>query len=226
MDDRWEFVDPEAGSGSLTFDADLTHDVSLEGVYDNLALLFEPPLQEPVRGYLKITGTGPEGEMVLLDIEITEDTGSLDIEYDGLSFLSFAVPIGEEAAPYSPGFALQHGAVFDHTERFEGGLVVISWTLYLDLDDCGRQKIEDQCRRELAEMIEVCQTLEDWMVGSTIGADAPPEFTCGAADCSDAIDAAEQRGDDPFTSIQKTLDKQCDDSEPIICQLECYGWSP
>ncbi len=50
--------------------------------------------------------------------------------------------------------------------------------------------------------------------------------TCGSADCSGGIDANERRGDDPSTSITKTLEKQCDDSEPITCQLECYGWSP
>lgn len=64
------------------------------------------------------------------------------------------------------------------------------------------------------------------MVISSVGADAAPVVICGAADCSDAIDANEQRGDDAFTSITKTLDKQCDDDEPIICQLECDGWSP
>lgn len=94
------------------------------------------------------------------------------------------------------------------------------------LKENGRLEIEQQCEREMAEMIQACSALEDWMVLSTIGAGANPSVACGTADCSGAIDASEQRGDDPFTSITKTLDKQCDNSEPIICQLECYGWSP
>lgn len=226
IDERWEYADPESGSGTLIFDAKLTHDWSLEGEYTDLSLLFEPPLLKPVQGYLKVSVAGPEGESTLLDIEITETTGTVDLEREGLTFLSLAVPIGEAEERYRPGFALQHGAVFYHTERFDNTFVVISWILYLDVDDCDRQKIEDQCQREKAEMIRACSALEDWMVVSTIGADGDQVITCGTADCSDAIDASEQRGDDPFTSIQKTLDKQCDNSEPIICQLECYGWSP
>lgn len=92
--------------------------------------------------------------------------------------------------------------------------------------DCDRQRIESECRQELDELIRVCSTLQDWMVVSTIGADAEPRITCASADCSAAIRANETRRGDPFTSIVKALDKQCDASAPVICQLECYGWSP
>ena len=92
-------------------------------------------------------------------------------------------------------------------------------------DDCDRERILSECQRERAQIIEVCRSLEDWVVVATIGADADPELTCAAADCSDAIEANETRGDDAFTSVVKSLDKQCDESQPVICQLECYGWS-
>ena len=132
-----------------------------------------------------------------------------------------------EPISYSPKFVVADGDTFEYVEDLEEGwFSVVTWTLHLDLDDCERQKITQQCERERADITEACKTLEDWMVVSSVGEDTSPVISCATSDCSAAIQANESRGDDPFTSITKTLDKQCDNTEPVLCSLECFGWSP
>lgn len=131
MDERLEFVDPE---GSLTLDLNVAGNVSLEGEYHGFTLQFEPPSTSPVDGYIRVTAETSEGTFVVADIEITETTGWVEFGYPGFMWVNLAAPIGTEAAPYSPSFALNDGATFQHIERSERAVAVFTWTLHLDPD--------------------------------------------------------------------------------------------
>lgn len=92
-------------------------------------------------------------------------------------------------------------------------------------DECDAEEIFEKCDALKDTLVEFCQTLDGWMVVLEKSDVESPEVVCGDPDCSDVIQANQERGGDPWHAITEHWSASCGDrAGDVACSVECYGW--
>ncbi|OEU81920.1 MAG: hypothetical protein BA865_10945 [Desulfobacterales bacterium S5133MH4] len=128
----------ETMAEGMHIDMLLDEEAELTGTFDGFELNFDPLIAKNLSGYLKSWAVVEGTKITIFDMTFDDEQASGDIlAFPEFTLLSFTTTTGigeEDRSEYAFKFPLEDGAVYEKTIRDEGALVILTFTLDLDIE--------------------------------------------------------------------------------------------